>query len=141
MAYMQQWNINVGHQIRGVLVEAGYAGSKGTHLPMGGYNFEYNANAIPGAYLAQARGQFIAPYARWPQFPTSVLMEQWVGSSSYNSLQVKVERRLAGFGIMGAYSWQKTINVGDTGYRDPSSNRQLDRGLSANSIPQRLTAV
>ena len=142
MAYMQQWNFNVGHQFKDVLVQVGYAGSKGTHLNMGGYEGDYNMNAIPGNMLSQAQGRFIAPYVPYPQFPTGVLMEQWIGSSSYNSLQVKVERRFAGgFGVMGAYTFQKTIDVGDTGYRDPVDNRNLDRGLSENSIPQRLTAA
>jgi hypothetical protein len=142
MAYMQQWNFNIGHQIKNTLVEVGYAGSKGTHLNMGGYEGDYNVNAIPGSLLSTARGQFIAPYVPYPQFPVGVDVETWIGSSSYNSLQAKVQRRFSnGFGILGAFTWMKTIDVGDTGYRDPAGNRNLDRGLSANSIPTRLTAA
>jgi hypothetical protein len=142
MAYMQQWNFNIGHQIRNTLVEVGYAGSKGTHLNMGGYEGDYNVNAIKGSMLSTARGQFIAPYVPYPQFPVGVDVETWIGSSSYNSLQAKVQRRFSnGFGILGAFTWMKVIDVGDTGYRDPAGNRNLDRGLSANSIPTRLTAA
>jgi hypothetical protein len=142
MAYMQQWNFTVGHQIKNTLVEVGYAGSKGTHLNMGGYEGDYNVNAIRGSQLSAARGQFTSAFVPYPQFPVGVDIEQWIGSSSYNSLQAKVQRRFAsGFGILGAFTWMKTIDVGDTGYRDPAGNRNLDRGLASSSIPTRLTAA
>ena len=66
MGYMQQFNLNAGREIAGVLVEAGFVGSLGRHLPVGAYNM----NAIPLSQAANARGQFIAPYVPYPQFPS-----------------------------------------------------------------------
>jgi hypothetical protein len=138
MAYMQQWNLNVGHEMKGVLVEVGYSGSKGTHLPYG----QYNMNAIPLALAAQARGQFITPYVKYPQFPGGVTVQNWIGSSLYDSLQAKAEKRFSGgLSFLAAYTWQKSIDTGNSGYRDPAANRNLDRGISYNSVPQRLTAA
>jgi hypothetical protein len=138
MAYMQQWNFSLGHEFRGVLVEAGYAANKGTHLHYGAYN----ANAIPLALAAQAQGRFIAPYIRYPQYPNGVNIQTWIGSSIYHSLQIKAEKRFSGgVSFLGAYTWAKTIATGDIGYRDPIGNRNLDRGIEPNSIPQRLTMV
>ena len=48
MSYFEQYNLNIQNEIKGILLEAGYAGSRGVHLPYGAYNL----NAIP---LSQAR--------------------------------------------------------------------------------------
>ena len=135
-AYYQQWNFNVEQQVGTYLFEVGYAGSRGVHLPYGNYNL----NAIPVDLAAEARGRFIAPYIRYPQFPNGVTVNTSIGSSSYNSLQVKVERRFANsLGFLAAYTFQKTMATGDLGYRDPLGNRDLDRGIEPNSAPHRFT--
>ncbi|WP_162179847.1 TonB-dependent receptor [Bryobacter aggregatus] len=136
VSYFQQWNLNIGHQISSYFFEAGYAGSKGTHLPYGNYNL----NAIPPSMAPAAQGRFIAPYVAYPQYPNGVTVNTSIGSSNYNSLQVKVERRFAqGFGFLAAYTFQKTMAVGDLGYRDPLGNRNLDYGIEPNSAPHRFT--
>lgn len=136
VAYFQQWNLNIGQQFGAYLFEVGYAGSRGVHLPYGNYNL----NAIRPDVAPEARGRFIAPYVMYPQFPNGVTVNTSIGSSSYNSLQVKVERRFArGLGFLAAYTFQKTMAVGDLGYRDPLGNRNLDRGIEANSAPHRFT--
>jgi hypothetical protein len=107
----------------------------GRHLPGG----DYNMNAIPLSDSAVARGRFIAPYVPFPQFPGGVTMRTWIGKQSYNSLQVKVEKRFgSGLGFLANYTWAKTIASQDGTYRDPAENRNLDRGLGPYSIPQRL---
>jgi hypothetical protein len=137
MSYMQQWNFNVQQQIGAFMLEVGYAGSKGTHLGYG----SYNRNAIPLALAPEARGRRIAPYVQFPQYPNGVTVNTWIGDSNFHSLQVKAEKRFsAGVGLIAAYTWQKTISRGDEGYRDPLNNRNLDRGVEQNSVPQRLTA-
>lgn len=137
MSYFQQWNLNVQRQIQSVMVEVGYAGSKGTHLQYGAYNL----NAIPLNLAAEARGRRIAPFIAYPQYPGGVTVQSWIGSSSYHSLQAKAERRFAtGLGFLTAFTWQKLINVGEQGYRDPLGNRNLDRGISPDSAPFRLTS-
>jgi hypothetical protein len=136
MGYMQQWNLSVGHQIAGVLAEVGYAGSRGVHLPYG----SYNANAIPMRLAGEARGRFIAPYVKYPQYPLGVTMNVWIGSSAYHSLQIKTEKRFSrGLAFIGSYTWAKTITVGDGGYRDPVENRSLDRGLNSDNVPYWLS--
>jgi hypothetical protein len=135
-ACFQQWNFNVEQQVGTYLFEVGYAGSRGVHLPYGNYNL----NAIPVDLAGEARGRFIAPYIRYPQFPNGVTVNTSIGSSSYNSLQVKVERRFANsLGFLAAYTFQKTMATGDLGYRDPLGNRDLDRGIEPNSAPHRFT--
>src|SRR4030088_1884537 len=109
------------------MVEVGYSGSKGTHLQYGGYNL----NAIPLNLAPVAQGRFIAPFVPYPQYPGGVSVQTWHGSSNYNSLQMKAERRFASsLGFLAAFTYQKLINVGEQGYRDPLGNRNLDRGIA-----------
>ncbi len=135
-SYMQQWNFNIQQQVGEVMLEIGYAGSKGTALGYGGFNL----NAIPLNLAAEARGRFIAPYVQYPQYPGGVNFTAWLGMSTYNALQVKAEKRFSkGLGFLAAYTWQKTISRGDEGYRDPLNNRDLDRGVERNAVPHRFT--
>jgi hypothetical protein len=136
MSYFQQWNLNVQREVAGFMVEVGYAGSKGTHLHYGNYNL----NAIPLNLAAQAQGRRIAPFVAYPQYPNGVNVATWIGSSSYNALQIKAERRFsAGLSLLAAYTFSKLIDVGQIGYRDPLNNRNLDRGIGPDSAPYRAT--
>lgn len=138
MAYVQQWNLNVQTEVKTVLLEAGYVGTRGVHLSYGSYNM----NAIPVAESAVAQGQFVSPYVPYPQYPQGVTMNTWIGSSDYNALQLKAERRFAnGLAFVLSYTWSKNIDVGSVGYRDPVGNRNLDRGLSPNNAPNRIVAA
>ena len=136
MSYFSQWNLNVQRQLGGFLVEAGYAGSKGSHLQYGSYNL----NAIPVALSPQAQGRRIAPFVQYPQYPNGVTNNAWIGSSSYHSLQLKSERRFSGgLSYLASFTFSKLINMGENGYRDPLGNRRLDRGISLDSAPYRFT--
>ena len=136
MSYLQQWNLNVQREIATVMVEVGYSGSKGTHLQYGGYNL----NAIPLNLAPAAQGKFVAPFVPYPRYPSGVNVQTWQGSSSYNSLQMKAERRFASsLGFLAAFTYQKLINVGEQGFRDPLGNRNLDRGIAPDSAPFRFT--
>jgi hypothetical protein len=76
----------------------------------------------------------------YPQYPSGVTSNSWIGSSNYNSLQIRAERRFSsGFGFLAAYTFAKLIDVGQPGYRDPLVNRNLDRGLAPDNAPNRLT--
>jgi len=137
MSYSEQWNLSVGHEFKGILIELGYAGQHGVHLPQGSYNL----NAIPLALAPEAQGRFIAPFVPYPQYPTAVTVNDWIGSNELNELEVRVEKRYHnGISFQGAYTWQKNIEVGALGYRDPVGDRQLDRGLGGLGNPQRMTA-
>jgi len=138
MAYLQQWNFNVQTEVKTILLEAGYVGTRGSHLSYGSYNL----NAIPLGQSTVAQGQFIAPYVPYPQYPQGVTVNTWIGSSDYNALQIKAERRFAnGLAFVLAYTWSKNMDVGSAGYRDPVGNRNLDRGLSANNVANRVVAA
>ncbi len=137
MSYFHQWNLNVQKEVRGITVEAGYAGTRGAHLHYG----TYNLNAIPVNLAPEARGRFIAPYVRFPRYPNGVTSQSWIGSSSYHSLQLKAERRMAaGVGFLASYTFAKLIDVGQVGYRDPLNNRNLDRGVGPDDAPHRFTS-
>ena len=138
MSYFSQWNLNVQREVKGFLFEAGYAGSKGSHLQYGAYNL----NAIPVALSPQAQGRRIAPFVQYPQYPNGVTMNSWIGSSGYHSLQIKSERRFSGgLTYIAAFTFAKLINTGENGYRDPLGNRNLDRGISLDSSPYRFTVA
>ena len=61
--YVQQWNFNIGRELgNGMMFEIGYAGLKGTHLPLAG---NPNINQLPtGAIYANpgANANFLRPY-------------------------------------------------------------------------------
>ncbi len=138
MSYFEQWNFNVEHEFKSVLFEIGYAGTRGVHLQYGSYNL----NAIPVAQSPIAQGRFVSPFVSYPQYPNGVTSNSWIGSSNYNSLQVKAERRFStGLGFIAAYTFSKLIDVGQLGYRDPLVNRNLDRGLAPDNAPHRFTAA
>jgi hypothetical protein len=135
MSIFSQWNMNIGREIAGFMFEVGYAGSKGSHLHYGAYNL----NAIPVDLAPLAQGRRIAPFVRYPQYPNGVTVATWIGSSSYHALQVKSERRFSnGLTYLAAFTFSKLINVGETAYRDPLNNRNLDRGISPGSAPYRF---
>ena len=136
MSIFQQWNLNVQQELANIMFEVGYAGSKGSHLHYGAYNL----NAIPVDLAPAAQGRRIAPFVRYPQYPGGVTVQSWIGSSIYHSMQIKAERRFAsGLGFLMAFTFQKLLNDGEQGYRDPLNNRRLDRGISPDSAPYRLT--
>ena len=138
MAYLQQWNFNVQTEVKTILLEAGYVGTRGSHLSYGSYNL----NAIPLSQSTVAQGQFIAPYVPYPQYPQGVTVNTWIGSSDYNALQIKAERRFAnGLAFVLSYTWSKNMDVGNAGYRDPVGNRNLDRGLSGNNAANRVVTA
>jgi hypothetical protein len=131
--YVQQWNFNIQKEaLRGTLVEVGYAGSKGTHLPIifGAMNQLTDAtlalgpsllNQVPNPFygvitnpvslLSQRTvqmAQLLRPYA---QFTTMTMDKASIASSIYHSLQVRVDHRFRrGVSFLGAYTWSKSID-------------------------------
>jgi hypothetical protein len=85
------------------------------------------AGLLPGTGLNGAtvsRSQLLRPY---PQF-TSIQATETNGRSDYNSLQARVERRMAnGFTVQVAYAWQRTMT--ETGYLN-DSDTVLERVVS-----------
>jgi hypothetical protein len=135
-SYTQQWNFNIQHQLRaGLMLEIGYAGANGIHLPVGTYQFnqlnstyysqgsalgtkvknpmagKLNAtSAFNGSTIAQ--GQLLRPY---PQFSAFTDSEAKFGTSNWHSMQFRVTKRFGAAGLInGNYTWSKFIGTTDS---------------------------
>ncbi len=137
----EQWNVGVQHEIGGVMFNVAYAGAHDYHLQQNGYS----PNVIPPNLLSTCQGKAFSaggtqcvPY---PQYNIGALGQSvWIGSNSYNSMQITATKHFSrGLTFMGAYTWEKNLNVGEYGYRFPVANRYADRAWDQNSIPQVFT--
>ena len=167
--YMQQWNLNVQQALPGdIVVDLAYAGSKGTHLLQ-----TLQFNQLPDQYLALGNalttrvnnpffgiipvtqplgttqvqaGQLLRPY---PQFNGFSTIGSTSGSSTYHSLQMRVEKRFSrGLSFLASYTGYKLIDDGSNGVlnffgQSPSyqnhNNRSLERSVSAQQVPHHLS--
>jgi hypothetical protein len=108
--YGQQWNLTIQKRLPGkVFYDIAYVGSKGTNLP---YSFDGNrpVNVVnpsaPGVPSLASR----RPYQGF----AGITATKAIGNSTYHSLQMKAERRLAsGFSFLGAYTWSKALSAQD----------------------------
>jgi hypothetical protein len=134
---VQQWNFQVQHQFaQGLSLEAGYAGSKATHLSfsvlainqlpdqylsMGAALLTPVANPFYGILPASAgtlglptvtREQLLRPY---PQFLNLGDSAPQRGDSTYHGLQMHVVKRFVSGGtIQASYTWSKLLSDTDT---------------------------
>ncbi|MBL8291584.1 MAG: TonB-dependent receptor, partial [Bryobacterales bacterium] len=108
-AYIQQWNFTVQKQTPlGFLVDAGYVGSKGTRLsvtlPAMNRPFQVVNPTTPGLASINARRPNTA-------FTRAIQGDKSIGNSTYHSLQVRIDRRMArGLTALTAYTWSKCIS-------------------------------
>jgi hypothetical protein len=129
-ASLQAWTLSVERKMaRDLVVRVAYAGSEGAHLA----SLREGNPAIyaPGATTATTN-------ERRPLYPNfgSVTLVEPGDTSSYNALQLTVERRFrAGFSVLGNYTFSKSVDTSSynkqTGQTvtDPF-DRMFDRGLS-----------
>ncbi len=121
--YVQQWSLDIQREVmRGLIVDVGYYGSKGTHL-LG----IVDINMVPpgaavAAGLMPAQGYITAgtqtnrlnairPYRGYGPINT---IESWF-NSNYNSLQVSVQKRFSGNSLLNlAYTWSKNLTDNQT---------------------------
>lgn len=158
---IQQYNLNIEQQLPGnVVLTAGYAGSKSTHVLVGQLNENLNnpsacpgeAHATPGYTLGCGFGDF--PYAiNQPGggFFQSVDSNNSVGTARYDSLQLKAETKSARHGLYAlfGYTWSRTFdngmpdglgtNPGALYYPLPGTAK-LDWGLSQLNLDDSFTA-
>ncbi len=132
-ARVQQWNLSLQRQLRSWVMSAAYVGSKGNHL-------ESTRESNPGVFgpvgnLQQRR--------RFPDF-SGIALTSAEGNSTYHSLQLNANRRLAGgVTVLASYTWSKNIDnasgngVNDTSPRD-GANFSAEKGISSNNVPQRF---
>ena len=138
-AYSQNWSFTIERQIiRDTRVRVGYVGTKATHLdgdydenaPIYDFNISYDDNL---ATINQRR-----PYQGYQ----SIAREFFGLNSSYNALQVSVDKRFSqGFTILSSYTWSKTLDyVSQNNYAGNLIENSFDfffaRGLSDQNRPQ-----
>ena len=139
-AQIQQWNFNIQQELtRTLVLEVGYQGSKGTHLPL-----LYNINQpLPGPGTV-AQKQALRPY---PQFG-NINFNTSRGDSSFNGLITRLEQRYnKGLSFLLSYMWGKSIDdTPGTPYNvtpsrsaaeDPA-NFTRERGLSGFDVRHRM---
>jgi hypothetical protein len=99
--YYQEWNFAIQQALPSATsVELAYAGSKGTHLQV---LTDPNQVPVPGPGDIQPR----RPY---PQYgPFAAIQNR--GNSTYNALQLKVEKRYSrGLSFLSAFTYSKAMN-------------------------------
>lgn len=130
--YIQEWNFTLQKVISGLLsVQAGYVGSKGTHL-----NFQLPQNVpMPGPGVIQSR--------RFNTFWGAGTEYQNTADSSYNALQVTAETRdWHGLSLLGAYTWSKSLDndsLDSTAAVENPYNLHNEWGISTYNIPSSFT--
>jgi hypothetical protein len=172
IGYMEQWNLDIQRQLpKGFFVDIAYAASRGEHL-MENYQYvnqlpdkdlslgEALSTSVPNPFygLIQSgplststttEGQLLLPY---PEFTTVNISNAGFATSSYNALQLKVERRFKSGGmLLAAYTWSKFLTDGGSsttwleGYTGgeagiPNWNNIMGSGysLAPQEVPQRL---
>ncbi len=129
--YSQQWNFEIQRQMTdSLMLSVAYVGSSNGRLEYSGLA---NMAKTPGPGTpAEVAARRAVPYMGG-EFRYS----QSIGSSNYNSLQVKADRRFAnGFQTLVSYTWSKSIDNtsgwfnaeegqgnGNQNFLDPDSNR------------------
>ena len=103
----EQWNVGTERELTSnTAATLTYVGMISQRLDVGGF---YNTALTPGPGDPQARSPY--PYA----IPT--LYDHSVGNANYNALQFSLIRRFTNnFSYSVAYTWSKTINVGQDGW-------------------------
>jgi hypothetical protein len=140
--YTQQWSFGIQRELtHNLFIEADYVGGKGTHiLTLSDLNqFINNGQQV----LLNSQNQPVLPY------PGFGLLEysQNDGNSSYNGLDLTVERRFtAGLSFRLAYTWSKSIDdtaeelsvYGSNAFSQITNNQRAWRGPSDFDVPQRV---
>ncbi len=134
--YIEAWNFAVQRQLPfGLSLDVAYVGSHGVDTPT---STNLNAGQIIGAGSA---GQPL--FAKFGI--TSSVTQLFQGfSSSFNSLQVKSDRRFAnGFSLTTAFTWQKAMDFesGDDGGLDFYAGQGLARNYARADFDRTLNFI
>ncbi len=114
--YMQQWHLSVQRELPwDSVLEVGYVGSKGNKL----FTFFNGNQAAPSADpLAPT-----APRRPFPPVDSGIDLFTSSGASSYNSLQVRYEKRFShGLQFQLAYTWAHSIDNASNANLGPTQN-------------------
>jgi hypothetical protein len=120
--YFQQWNLTLEKQLgKKTLLELAYVGSKGSKI-------------LSARDINQPAPSVESPNMRpLPQFADIIFLESG-GSSSYHSLQARLQQRLqAGFSALLSYTYGKSLDTSSTFFASASDSNfpQDSRHLSA----------
>ncbi len=116
---VHQYNVNVERQLPGnILLTAGYAGSTGGHLLVIGNDLNTSSPSACGTVSGYTLGclstgaPYIYPYPYNPF--NAVLLFGDVGTTHYNSLQIKAETKTPKYGLYAlvAYTYSHTYDNG-----------------------------
>jgi hypothetical protein len=148
---VQQFNLNVERQLPGnVVLTAGYAGTRSTHILVGQSNENLSSPSACGVVPGYTVG------CGFPSFPYAAPFQQVaannsVGRARYDSLQIKGETKSTRHGLYAllGYTWSRTFdsgmpdglgtNPGAIYYPLPGSSK-LDWGLSQLNLNNSFTA-
>jgi len=137
-ACLQSWNFNVQRELTSTLaVMAGYFGSKGSHLTIR-RNINQPVNGVR-PYAALSASSPILPGTPLG----NITQAEGTGNSSYNSLWVTANQRLAhGLQFNASYTWSKSLDYNSLSLQNivvqDSYNLRGDRGLSDFDARHRL---
>jgi hypothetical protein len=136
--YTQQWHFDVQHQIRGgIVIDAGYVGTRGVHLLFG-----RDSNQVAADLLGPGNTQPLRPYPQYLGIGTNF----YDGFSNYHSFQLSAKKEFSrGLSFIANYTLSKTLDTttspgwccsSDTWQSayDPKANY----GLALSDVPQLL---
>jgi hypothetical protein len=144
-SYDMEWNFNIQQSIaRDTVLQAGYTGSRGVHLPYFTNNFDMVLPTLtPQGYVWPVNGTRLNPNVG--QISGTI----WDSDSIFHTLEVAVTRQLSGGLQAGvSYAWGKIIDSGSASafidnYANSSPRLWFDprngRGLADFDIGQNLT--
>ncbi|MBV9678452.1 MAG: hypothetical protein JO185_19095, partial [Acidobacteriaceae bacterium] len=107
--YAMEYNAGIEQQLANSLVlSLDYVGSGGRHLFI---QPQINTARIPGPGSLVSRGQRFSQYAGG-----SISNSTNIGTSSYNSLQAKLQKSLSfGLTFLASYTWSKSLDIQSEG--------------------------
>jgi hypothetical protein len=114
---VRQYNVNIERQLIGNLVlTAGYAGSRGSHILVAGNDLNTGSPTACGTVPSYTIGclgngqPYVPPYGTFD----TILQFGDVGQTSYDSLQIKAETKTPKYGLYAlfAYTYSRTYDNG-----------------------------
>jgi hypothetical protein len=124
-SYDMEWNFNIQRSIApDTVLQVGYTGSRGVHLPNFINNFDMvPPTATPQGYVWPVNGITLNPNAG------QISGTLWNSDSIFHALEAQVTRRLAkGLQAGVSYAWGKIIDAG-------SESQTSNPGTFENSVP------
>ena len=153
---VQQFNFDFEQQIPGdIVLTAGYAGSRSSHILIDGNNLNVSSPSACGSVSGYTAGcgpggaSFGVPYTAFPHSTISNISD--LGRAHYNSLQIKAETKSARYGVYAlvGYTYSRSYdngfsdglgtNLGATYFPLPNW-QQLDWALSQTNLNNDFTA-